>query len=409
MFRKTPRGLRLHLVILGRRNVGKSSILNCLVQQQVSIVSDIPGTTTDPVEKRAELLPIGPVNIIDTAGLDDEGKLGDLRVKKTLKVLKKADLIILVTECDTWTDYEEEAIKKAEEFNIPLLVLLNKIDIKNTKEEIRRELEEKNIPYLEICALEKGWQNTSKIKEKIIEILPSEWLKPKALVSDLVNEGDLVILVAAKDIEMPKGRIKLPQEQVLRELLDSKAMGLLLEKDNLKACLESLNIKPKLVICESHIFNEVIKILPLDFACTTFSILFSRYKGDLEELTRGVYAIEKLKPGDKILIAEACTHHPIGDDIGRVQIPNMISERVGRINFDVYAGEDFPENLSEYKLIISCGSCMLNRKQFLSRIYQAKSQNIPITNYGIVFAYLNQNLERALEPFGLSKPACCGV
>jgi len=396
----TPKGLRIHISIFGRTNVGKSSFLNCLTQQDVAIVSSTPGTTTDPVEKPMELLPLGPVLFIDTAGLDDLTNLGKLRIEKTLKVFDRSDIVILVTEANKWTEYEDFVLSEAKKRNIPVLVALSKIDILEPSEEIKKNLKEKNIPFIEINNLLKNWDTVSNVKTKLLEILPNELIEQPPLISDKIKAKDLIILVMPQDKEAPKGRLILPQQQVLREILDINAMAFVINEKNLKPALDSLKIKPKLVITDSQVFDEVLKNVPEDIDITSFSIIFSRNKGDLKEFLEGVKFIDKLDDNDKVLISEACSHHPIGDDIGRCKIPRWIKEKIKKnINFEVYAGKDFPKDLKKYKLIIHCGACMLNRKEMMSRIYKAKTNNIPITNYGIAIAYLKNGLERAVKIF----------
>jgi [FeFe] hydrogenase H-cluster maturation GTPase HydF len=398
--RKTPKGLRLQIAIFGRRNVGKSSLLNCLTAQEVSIVSSSPGTTTDPVEKPMELLPIGPVLFIDTAGLDDEGELGRLRVEKTARVFERADIILLITEAWVWTDFEEKILQEAGKRNTPVLVILNKIDTGKFDRGLAVSLERKGVPYLKVSCLKKTWEVTAGIKNRIIDILPADWMNPIPIISDLIEEDDLVVLVIPIDKEAPRGRLIFPQQQTIREILDKKANCLITDQRRLLTSLNNLKKRPRAVITDSQVFKEVFEITPRDIPVSSFSILFARSKGDLEEFVRSVRTIDGLNSQDRILIAEACTHHPIGDDIGRIKIPRWIAQRTGcRINFDVYSGHDFPRDLDGYKLIIHCGSCMLNRKETLSRIYQAKSQRVAITNYGIAIAYLHQNLERGLEIF----------
>jgi len=399
---RTPKGFRLHIAIFGRRNVGKSSLLNVLTQQDVSIVSDKPGTTTDPVEKPMELLPIGPVLFIDTAGLDDVGALGELRRRKSYKVFERADIILLVTEANVWGEYEEIILEEARKRNTPILAVLNKIDI-FPDGKVKEKLEKRKITYVETCCSlqeQDGWNITAKVKREIIKLLPEDWIVQKSILGDVVISGDLVVLVIPTDKEAPKGRLILPQQQVIRDILDRKAFCLIANEKNLQEALDSLNKKPKLIITDSQVFKQVFDTVPLDIPLTSFSILFARFKGDLDELVKGAEKIGGLKEGDRILICEACTHHPIGDDIGRVKIPRWINQKIGgKINFDVYTGHDFPEDVRQYKLIIHCGACTLNRKEMLSRIYEAKRQGIPITNYGVAIAYLHEQLERAISPF----------
>ncbi|MCK4905117.1 [FeFe] hydrogenase H-cluster maturation GTPase HydF [bacterium] len=398
--RKTPKGLRLHIAIFGRRNVGKSSILNMLTQQEVSIVSEIPGTTTDPVEKPMELLPIGPVLFIDTAGLDDIGVLGKLRISKTYKVFERADIILLVTEANKWTEYEERILEEARKRKTRILVILNKIDQIKPDQDLKEKLNRERIPAVEACALNHNWDVTVKVKKEIIELLPSDFINPIPIIADLINEGDIVILVIPIDKEAPKGRLILPQAQTIREILDKKATCLIVNEKNLSSSIYNLKQKPKIIVTDSQAFEEVFKQTPDDILVTSFSILFARAKGDLKELVNGARKLSDLNPDDKILIAEACSHHPIGEDIGRVKIPGWISQRIGgKINFDVFSGHDFPEDLEQYKLVIHCGACMLNRKEMLTRILRCKEERVAITNYGVAIAYLHNDLDRALEPF----------
>ena len=396
---KTPKGLRLHIGIFGRRNVGKSSLLNALTQASVSIVSETAGTTTDPVEKAMELLPIGPVLFIDTAGIDDLGALGDLRRAKTQKVFERTDLTLLVTQADTWGEYEEAIVQEFRRRETPLLVILNKIDLFSANG-VKERLDQERIPYIETCARAPFGKVTPGVKEAIIKLLPIDWLNPPPIIADLIEAGDTVILVIPIDKEAPKGRLILPQVQTLREILDRKAIGLVVNEKELPRAMASLSKAPALVVTDSQVFAEVLASTPSDIPLTSFSILFARFKGDLRELAKGADAIGELKSGDRILIAEACTHHPIGDDIGRKKIPRWIGERIrGKIDFEVVTGHDFPPDLEKYILIIHCGACMLNRKEMLSRILEAKKKGVAITNYGMAIAYLQGSLKRALAPF----------
>ncbi|NQT09713.1 MAG: [FeFe] hydrogenase H-cluster maturation GTPase HydF [Desulfobacteraceae bacterium] len=418
---KTPRGLRLHIAIFGRRNVGKSTLLNVLTRQDVSIVSDVAGTTTDPVEKAMELLPIGPVLFIDTAGIDDIGALGEKRVSKTYKVFDRADIIILVTEANAWTFYEKEIIFEAENRKIPILVVFNKMDLFSTKKEVKKKLKEEGVPYCEISCFfsenteingkvygysKEKWAVTALLKQKIIALLPKDFITPPPLASDLVSGDGFAVLVIPIDKEAPKGRIILPQQQVLRDLLDKNEKILVVNEKNLLEAICDLKERPEIIITDSQAFGEVFSHVPGDILTTSFSILFARFKGDLIDLVKGANTIDKLKPQDNVLIAEACTHHPIGDDIGREKIPGWIKKRLGfDIDFDISSGRDYPQELEKYKLIIHCGACTLNRREMLTRIYKAKSQGVPITNYGVAIAHLHGRLERALEPFPYAR-AC---
>lgn len=406
---KRPKGIRLHIGIFGRRNVGKSSLLNALTQQEVSIVSEYAGTTTDPVEKAMELLPIGPVLFIDTAGIDDLGALGSLRKARTYQVFERTDVALLVTQANTWGEYEDKIVREFRKRETPLLVIFNKIDFFSVNEKIKGRLDQEKIPHIETCALspdlsaapaQAGWKVTTGVKEAIIKLLPDDWLNPPPIIADLIEAGDTVILVIPIDKEAPKGRLILPQVQTLREILDRKAQALVVNEKGLSRAIANLKKAPALVVTDSQVFAEVFASTPSDIPLTSFSILFARFKGDLRELAKGAEKIGELKPEDKILIAEACTHHPIGDDIGRKKIPCWIGERIGEeIDFEVVTGHDFPPDLEKYRLIIHCGACMLNRKEMLGRILKAKEKGVPITNYGVAIAYLQGGLKRALRPF----------
>jgi len=399
---KTPKGLRLHIAVFGRRNVGKSSVLNTLTQQDVSIVSEVAGTTTDPVEKAMELLPIGPVLFIDTAGIDDLGALGALRVRRTYQVFDRTDIAILITEANVWGEYEDKIMQETKNREIPLLVIFNKIDLFTAEKKVKEKLDEEKIPYCEICALSKGWEVTAKIKSKLIEIIPDDWLNPSPIIADLVGAGGVAILVIPIDKEAPKGRIILPQVQTLRDILDRRASALVVNEKELPRAINNLREKPAIVVTDSQVFEEVFATVAYDIPVTSFSILFARCKGDLLELVRGAKMIGKLNSGDKVLISEACTHHPIGEDIGRVKIPHWINQKIAReISFEVVSGHDFPEDLEQYRLIIQCGCCVFNRREVLNRIYKAKIQGVPITNYGLAIAYLFGDMERAVRPFKL--------
>lgn len=401
----TPKGLRLHIAIFGRTNVGKSSLLNCLTQQNVSIVSDQPGTTTDPVEKPMELLPIGPVLFIDTAGLDDISQIGKLRIDKTLKVFERADVIILVTEANKWTEYEEFVINESKKRNIPVIVALNKIDLFKPNQAILEKLIKQKIPYIEVSTKFENWRATQLLKSKLIEISPENFIKQQYIIADLIEPNDLVVLVIPIDKEAPKGRIILPQQMILREILDQKATAVVTNERQLKDVINTLNKKPKLVITDSQAFEEVLAVVPEDINLTSFSILLARNKGDLEEFIKGIEAISSLKDKDTILISETCSHHPIGDDIGRQKIPRWLKEKTRKdLNFEVVAGKDFPQDLKKYSLIIHCGACMINRQEMLSRIYLAKSNNVPITNYGLLIAYLKNGFERIIKIFRENYP-----
>ena len=392
----TPKGNRLHIAIFGKRNAGKSSIINALTNQQIAIVSDKAGTTTDPVYKAMELLPIGPVMMIDTAGLDDFGEVGELRIKKTKQVMDKTDLAILVftSESEELT-LEKRWYEELSSKNIPVIGVINKIDKLEVNEEYFKG--KFNIPFVKVSAKENT--NIDKLKDTIIEKAPLNFER-STLVGDIINPKDVVLLVAPQDIQAPKGRLILPQVQTIRDILDKDAVVITVKDSELEYFINKLNFKPDLVITDSQVFKKVNEIVPKDIPLTSFSILMARYKGDLKSLIKGAKAIDSLKPGDKVLIAEACTHHALKGDIGREKIPNWLNEKAGgELQIKVSAGSDFPDDIKNYKLIIHCGACMFNRKQMMSRILKAKNNDEPITNYGIAIAHINGILKRVTEVF----------
>ena len=394
---ETPRGSRLHIAIYGRRNTGKSSLINALTNQEVAIVSSVPGTTTDPVFKSMEILPVGPVVIIDTAGIDDAGELGELRIKKTVGVLNKADLIILVLNRDQVLDGREfDLVEHARQQGVPVVGALNKIDL--NPEAGSADFEERlGIKVLPVSAVTR--QGIEKLKQAIIRSAPKDWSAP-TIVGDLINPGDTVVLVVPIDLAAPKGRIILPQVQTIRDILDHDAIALVVKEREIKKALAGLTERPKIVITDSQAFLKVDADTPKDVMMTSFSILFARYKGNLETLTAGALAVDRLKPGDKVLIAEACTHHRVADDIGTVKIPRWLRQQVGgELHFDWSSGIELPENLEQYQLIVHCGACMINRKEMLYRILQATNSGVPIVNYGVLIARMHGILRRALAPF----------
>ncbi len=394
---ETPRGSRLHIAFFGRRNAGKSSLVNALTNQEIAIVSNVPGTTTDPVYKSMEILPVGPVVIIDTAGIDDTGELGEMRIKKTIGVLNKSDLIILVIDpAQGAGEYESDLIKKAEEQSVPVIGVLNKIDL----------LLEINLPEIEdklgvrlVPVSATTHTGIEDLKKEIVRMAPGERAAP-ALIGDLIEPGDTVVLVIPIDKAAPKGRLILPQVQTIRDILDNNAIALVVKDNELKKALSDLARKPKMVVTDSQVFSKVDAVTPDDILMTSFSILFARYKGDLELLVAGALAIEDLKPGDKVLISEACTHHRVDDDIGTVKIPRWLRQKAGgELNFDWSSGIEMPGCLEQYKLIVHCGACMINRKEMMSRIMRAGNAGVPVVNYGVLIAYVLGILRRALAPF----------
>ncbi len=393
----TPKGFRLHIGLFGRRNVGKSSLLNAVTRQQVSIVSEFAGTTTDPVEKPMELLPLGPVLFIDTAGIDDVGALGELRVAKTRRAFDRTDLGVIVTD-GAWGEFEEKILVALTELNIPVIVVFNKIDLAEPSAETLEHLRALEISVVKTAA-SRG-EGVLDFRQALLDNAPAEFVNNPAILGDLVGPGEMAVLVVPIDKEAPKGRLILPQVQSIRDLLDADAFALVVKERELRAALERLNTPPKLVVTDSQAFLKVAADTPREIPMTSFSILFSRFKGDLLTQTEGALAVDNLRPGDRVLIAEACSHHPIGEDIGRVKIPRWLTQYVGgKLEFTTVQGHDFPEDLAEYKLVIHCGACMWNRRAMLSRLLHCKRAGVPITNYGLVIAYSLGIFERALAPF----------
>lgn len=398
----TPKANRLHIAIFGRRNAGKSSLINALTNQEIALVSEVPGTTTDPVFKAMEILPIGPCMIIDTAGIDDVGLLGELRVKKTREVLNQTDLALLVIDPTVGvTDFELEMKTEIEAKKTPLIGVLNKSDLGVS--DAKRLEEGLGFPLVEVSSATRA--GIGKLKERIIQAAPFDFEEPQ-IVGDLVNPGDICLLVVPIDLAAPKGRLILPQVQTLRDLLDHDAVGMVVKERELREALGRLKGKPRLVITDSQAFLKVAADTPDEVWMTSFSILFARYKGDLPELVRGVRAIEKLRPGDKVLISEACTHHSQADDIGRVQIPRWLRQYVGgELEFRWSSGFSYPDDLEDFQLVVHCGGCMINRRQMLYRIRQAREKGVPIVNYGVLLAFVHGILGRALRPFPLASLA----
>jgi [FeFe] hydrogenase H-cluster maturation GTPase HydF len=393
---RTPTSNRLHIGIFGKRNTGKSSLINAVTGQDTAIVSEIAGTTTDPVYKAMEILPIGPCMLIDTAGIDDQGVLGDERVRRTLVVLRKTDLGLIVVTPDTVIDkFEEELIEVFRNKKLPFLFVINKSDLPGAQ--AQGYLENKKLPFIKVSSKTK--QGITELKNQLMAMVPGHW-SPIPLVGDIINPKDVIVLVCPIDSAMPQGRLILPQVQVMRDCLDNNAVALVTKETELLDCLKALKEKPRLVITDSQVFEDVAQMLPQDIPLTSFSTVFARHKGDLNAYICGVYALETLKDGDEILIAEACTHHVQPEDIGRTKIPTWLLNYTKKdLHFEVTAGGDFPEDLSPYKLIISCGGCMVNRGEIMHRIKKAQKSGVPITNYGILMAYLAGILERVITPF----------
>ncbi|MFA5587187.1 MAG: [FeFe] hydrogenase H-cluster maturation GTPase HydF [Mariniphaga sp.] len=395
---KAPKSFRIHIGIFGRRNTGKSSILNALTQQEVSIVSEVAGTTADPVEKPMELLPLGPVLFIDTAGIDDHGLTGDKRVEKTIAVFDRTDLGIIVTNFEDWGKYELRMMEEFKSREIPFLVAFNKADIYTENKKITGQLKDTRVNYVSTSAT--TGTGIPELRELILKTAPVDFIERPGILSDLVSPDELAILVIPIDSAAPKGRLILPQVQSIRDLLDNDSMCLIVKENGLKNALSKLNKPPKLVVTDSQVFAKVAADTPKEIPLTSFSILFARFQGDLTEMVRGALTIDKLKPGDKVLIAEACSHHPSEEDIGTVKIPRWLNQFVGgELDFSNCKGNNLPQSLEQFKLIIHCGACMWNRRAMLSRIMKARQAGVPITNYGLTIAYSLSIFERALEPF----------
>lgn len=398
----TTRGNRLHIALFGRRNAGKSSLINALTNQQVAIVSEIAGTTTDPVYKSMEILPLGPVVMIDTAGLDDTGELGQMRIQKSLEVLSKTDLALLIMDAQTGAGkLEQEVVRLCREKDIPMIGIINKIDQfpmdSSGQESIKQQLGIENLVM--VSALAKT--GISDLKISMVKTAPAHF-DNQTIIGDLIQPGDTAVLVTPIDLAAPKGRLILPQVQVIRDVLDCDAMAYVVKERELKECIGNMKKKPRIVITDSQAFLKADADTPPDVLLTSFSILFARYKGNLEVLVAGAKALLALQPGDKVLMSEGCTHHRVEDDIGTVKLPRWIRQFVGgEIQFEWSSGMTFPTGLSQYKLVVHCGACMLNRREMLARIMEAQQQGVPIVNYGVAIAALQGILPRALSPFPL--------
>lgn len=393
-----PQSVRIHIGLFGKRNAGKSSIINAISNQNIAIVSNVAGTTTDPVFRPIEILPIGPCVLIDTAGLDDEGTLGELRINKSLDILNKTDIGLVIVDASKGISKEDlHIINLLKEKKIPHILVLNKIDKISDKKEVVQSAKLKvSCPISLVSSVTK--EGIDKLKENIVSNVDYE-NDNLQLVSDLIKEDDLVLLVIPIDKAAPKGRLILPQQQVIRDVLDSNATAIMTKENTLKETFDSLNKRPNLVITDSQAFEVVSKYTPNDIPLTSFSILFARQKGDLKELIKGAQAVDNLKDGDRILIAEGCTHHRQSDDIGTFKIPNWLKKYTGKdLIFEYSSGVSFTEDINNYNLIIHCGGCMMNRATMMNRITAAKNSNIPIVNYGILIAYLKGILPRALQP-----------
>lgn len=398
----TPRGERLIIALIGKRNAGKSSLINALTGQEIAIVSEVPGTTTDPVDKHYELLPLGPVTFYDTAGVDDSGELGQKRVKATRKILYRADIVIFVNAGDSFDASELEMLDRIREMEIPLVVVFNKSDISYGSRENIHYCNERGIPHVKVSTLSK--EGVLACKEELIRLAPKYLKENRILCGDLVQPYDHVILVAPIDSAAPKGRLILPQVQVLRDLMDHDAIVTVVKETELRMSLELSAKKPWLVITDSQVIEQVNREVPEDILVTTFSVLFARYKGELDILLEGVERIKSLQDGDKVLIAEACSHHVQKDDIGRVKLPKWLKEFTHKeLIFETYAGHDFPENLEEYAVCVHCGACMINPMEMNRRIIECHRRGVPITNYGMTISLVQGVLDRVIKPFALAK------
>ena len=389
---ETPRSNRLHIGLFGKRNSGKSSLVNALTGQAASLVSEVPGTTTDPVSKAMEIHGIGPCVFIDTAGFDDEGTLGELRIGQTLRALDRTDIALMVCT-DEHIDDELQWSRRMKEKDVPVVWILNKCDLPENGEQTMRSIEKQcgQVPLLVSAKSRKGIED---VRLRIRQLLPDETME-QGLLGGLAEEGDTVMLVMPQDIQAPKGRLILPQVQTLRELLDRKCLVMSCTTDKIDRMLQALSSPPKLIITDSQAFKTVYGKKPAESRLTSFSVLFARHKGDIGYYMEGARAISRLTEQSRVLIAEACTHAPMQEDIGRVKIPAMLRKRIGEaLQIDIVSGNDFPDSLASYDLIIHCGACMFNRKHVLNRIASAKRQHVPMTNYGVAIAFLSGILDK---------------
>lgn len=393
---KVAQSERTHIAFIGKRNVGKSSLVNKFIGQDLVIVSETPGTTTDPVKKAMELLPFGPVVLIDTAGIDDIGELGEKRISKTIKIISESDYALLVLDSqEKLSAQEKNLIEQIQKLELPFIAVINKSEL-GINFDLIEELNSQRIQYHSVsCSTGDG---IFELKEKVSKLLPSD--EERTLIGDLIKQHDVVVLVVPIDLGAPKGRLILPQVQTIRESLDEDAIVIVTKDKELRAALGSLSHPPKLVVTDSQAIMRVNADVPDEIPLTTFSILMARYKGDLPEYVRGLKRIEELKNGDKVLIAEACSHHAQEDDIGKIKIPRWLRLHTKKdLTIDVVNGHDYPDNLSKYKLIVHCGGCMLTRKAMQVRIKQAKLVGVPIVNYGVAISYMHGAVPRALTPF----------
>lgn len=396
----TPKSLRLQIALFGRTNAGKSTFLNLVTGQDTAITSPVAGTTTDIVEKAMELLPLGPVLFLDTPGFGDTSELGSKRMERTEKVFDRADAAVLLCLADTWGDEEEMLVEEIKKRRLPAVCVITQTDLVKPSAAFLEKLKEKGFATPVSSAPGKREEVLNSFKSELLKVIPAERLADPPLLGDLLPANGTVLLIVPIDLQAPKGRLILPQVQAIRDALDHEASVIVVRENNFLPMLANLKNPPDLVVCDSQIVKRMAAEIPPEIPCTTFSILFARLKGDLKTLTEGAAAIRSLKPGDKVLIAEACTHHAADDDIGRVKIPNALQKYVGgTLQIDVCAGRDYPANLKEYKLIVHCGGCMFNRSEILSRLQAAKEAGVPITNYGVALSFVSGALKQVLKPF----------
>ena len=394
----TTKGLRLHIGFFGKRNAGKSSLVNKIIGQELSVVSNVKGTTTDVNQKSMELLPVGPVTLLDTAGIDDIGELGSLRVEKTKKALLRCDVVVFAVDFETLSDIEKNFLLDVKKNGLPVITVVNKTDLCEINSSDFQFLLNNSNVVLKTSAIKKD-NFVQEFISALIKVLPDEFVNSNVILSDIVKENETVVFVIPIDKEAPKGRLILPQVNAIREMLDNNSVSIVTTPDNLKEAISNLKTPPKIVVCDSQAFKEVAEIVPVDIMLTSFSILFARLKGDITALYEGANKIDELNDGDKILILESCTHHPVEDDIGRVKIPNLIKKFTGKnLIFEHYSGHDFPTSIKEYSLIVHCGACMTTRREVLNRINIAKENKVSITNYGIIIAKCTGILNRAIKP-----------
>ncbi|MCQ2352401.1 MAG: [FeFe] hydrogenase H-cluster maturation GTPase HydF [Victivallaceae bacterium] len=397
-----PKSLRLQIALFGRANCGKSTLINKISGQDVSIVSPQPGTTTDVVEKTMELHPLGPAVFLDTAGFDDDSPLGALRIERTRKIFQRADVAILVTSPGIWGASEKEIVVAAKEHKIPIIVIINKCDEVPPSPDFSTLIRAEGIS--QIIPVSALYDNRdailSALKAALLEVVPDDFLQNPPLLRNFITPGSLVVLIVPIDIQAPRGRLILPQVQAIRDALDGDSAVIVVKESQYAETLKKLNVSPDLVVCDSQVVDFMVANTPPEIPCTTFSILLAAAKGDIAILASGAEKIDQLQDGDRILIAEACTHHATSDDIGRVKIPRLIRQKTGKnLAFDVFSGHDFPENLTDYALVIQCGGCMIGRREILSRLQTAQKYHVPITNYGMAISACRGVLPRVMSVF----------